>query len=567
MTETSDAVPTTAGGADDPGILGPGHHLLDGVTGFPDDVARRYVERGWWTDEVLGDLVHRIADRAPDAIALVGPSVRMTYREAAAAIDGLTADLAALGVGVDDRVVVHMPSAPSFVLALMALWRRGALPVFSLPGHGSREVAGFVSGSGARLVLSGRSATPGADHVGVARAAIDEARRVHGVDGELRVAVVDPGGRLEEAPDRTGAVEPYRPHPRDIAFLQLSGGTTGTSKLIPRSHADYLYSVRGSNEICAVDAGTVMLVALPAAHNFPMSSTGILGVLLAGGTCVFPGDPSPANAFALVEAEGVTTTGLVPSMLLSWLGSTALDPERLGSLRTVLVGGAPLDAGTAARVRTELGCRLQQVFGMAEGLVCYTRLDDPDDVNERTQGLPISADDEVRIVDDAGRPVPPGETGHLLTRGPYTIRGYYRPDARARSSFDDDGFYRSGDLVSWDPSGNIRVRGRATETVNRAGEKILPAEVEGQLREHPAVADAAVFGVPDEVLGERLEARVVAVDPAAPPRAVELRRHLKERGLARFKVPDRIEVVAELPRTAVGKTAGRRLREPGDDRR
>ena len=166
----------------------------------------------------------------------------------------------------------------------------------------------------------------------------------------------------------------------------------------------------------------------------------------------------------------------------------------------LLVGGAKFLPEAARRVRTELDCTLQQVFGMAEGLVNYTRLDDPETLIVETQGRPISPDDEVLIVDDAGVPVADGQPGDLLTRGPYTIRAYHN-DAEANArSFTEDGFYRTGDVVRRTPEGYLVVMGRATDHINRAGEKISAEEVEDHLLAHPAVFDAAVVSVPDGYL-------------------------------------------------------------------
>lgn len=223
-----------------------------------------------------------------------------------------------------------------------------------------------------------------------------------------------------------------------VAFLQLSGGTTGVAKLIPRTHADYLYSVRASAEICGLDATTRALVVLPAAHNFPMSSPGILGVLHTGGAVVLARDPSPRTAFRLIAEHGVTDAALVPPLAQAWISAAQRRRPDLSTLRTVQVGGARLADSVAPAIRAVLGARLQQVFGMAEGLVNYTRADDPDELVTTTQGTPISADDELRIVDAEDRDVAEGAEGRLLVRGPYTIRGYYASPRADADSFTAD---------------------------------------------------------------------------------------------------------------------------------
>ncbi len=289
----------------------------------------------------------------------------------------------------------------------------------------------------------------------------------------------------------------------DTAFFQISGGSTGLSKLIPRTHDDYIYTLRESARICGMDETSVYLCALPMAHNFPMSSPGFLSALYVGGRVVLAPAPTPAVCFELIAAEKVTDTALVPPLLLLWLEAAASATPDISSLKLIQVGGAKLIPEVARRVTPTLGATLQQVFGMAEGLVNYTRIDDDAETIIQTQGRPISPDDEIRIVDDHDQPVPAGEAGNLLTRGPYTIRGYFNNPAANERSFTHDGFYRTGDIVRRTESGHLVVQGRAGDHINRAGEKISAEEIENHLMAHPQVYDAAVVSVPDDYLGER----------------------------------------------------------------
>jgi 2,3-dihydroxybenzoate-AMP ligase len=222
------------------------------------------------------------------------------------------------------------------------------------------------------------------------------------------------------------------------------------------------------------------------------------------------------------------------------------------------VGGAKFMPEAARRVRPELGCTLQQVFGMAEGLVNYTRLDDPEDVIVNTQGRPISPDDEILIVDDRGAPVAEGEPGNLLTRGPYTIRAYHDDPAANARAFTDDGYYRTGDVVARTAEGNLVVRGRASDHINRAGEKISAEEVEDHLLARDDVFDAAVVSLPDPFLGERICAFIVPEGDAPP--AAEIKRWMRARDIAAFKVPDQIVFVEGFATTAVGKISRKELR-------
>lgn len=252
-----------------------------------------------------------------------------------------------------------------------------------------------------------------------------------------------------------------------------------------------------------MDQHSVYLAALPTAHNYPLSSPGVLGTLYAGGRVVLSPTPSPDDCFPLIEKERVTITALVPPLAMVWMDASGSRSDDLSSLQVLQVGGAKFSAEAARRVKSAFGCTLQQVFGMAEGLVNYTRLDDPEEIIVNTQGRPMSPFDEVRVLDDDGRDVAPGEAGHLFTRGPYTIRGYYKAPEHNERSFTADGFYQTGDIVKLTADGYIIVEGRAKDQINRGGEKIAAEEVENHLLAHPAVHDAAMVSMPDDFLGER----------------------------------------------------------------
>lgn len=248
----------------------------------------------------------------------------------------------------------------------------------------------------------------------------------------------------------------------------------------------------------------------------------------------------------------------MPPLALLWMQATPKTRHDLASLKVLQVGGAKFIPEAAARVRPTLGCALQQVFGMAEGLVNDTRLDEPEEIVTATQGRPINPDDEILILDDAGNPVPVGEPGQLLTRGPYTIRAYHDDPAANARSFTEDGFYRTGDIVRRLPGGHLSVQGRAGDHINRAGEKISAEEIEDHLLAHPAVFDAAVVSLPGLFLGERSCAFVVPQGDR--PKSAALRAFVRSRGLAEFKVPDEVIFVTGFATTALGKVSRNQLR-------
>lgn len=526
---------------------------------WPEEFARRYREAGYWKNETFSAFLRRSAERWPDNIAVVGAGERWTYAGLLQRAEKIAAGLLAAGLKPGARVVVQLPNIPQFLSVIFGVFRAGMIPVYALPAHRLTEVSHFATKSEASAYIC-TNRHDGFDYTGLAlelQQVVPHVTHVFmvGIEagnekaaGFIEVNTLD--GDLSTLPDDVS--------PSDVAFLQISGGSTGLSKLIPRTHDDYLYSVRASAEICGLNEHSVFLAALPIAHNFPMSSPGFLGALYAGSRIVLSPSPNPEVAFRLIAEEKVTITSLVPPLALLWMQSAEGRQEELKTLQILQVGGAKFMPEAAKRVRSTLGCQLQQVFGMAEGLVNYTRLDDPEHLIVETQGRPISPDDEVLIVDEQGNPVAEGEPGYLLTRGPYTIRAYHNEEAVNRRSFTDDGYYRTGDIVKRTPEGYLVVQGRANDHINRAGEKVSAEEIEDHLLAHPQVFDVAVVSVPDEYLGERSCAFVVP--KGEKPRSADLKSWMRKRQVADFKIPDQIVFVDSLQTTAVGKISRKELR-------
>lgn len=539
-----------------PAHLGP--LVLDGFVPYPEDVAARYREEGHWIDKTLSELLFDTVERRPGQTAIIAGHAHISYAELGERILRLAAGLQHLGIGRGDRVVVQLPNVPDFVAFVFALFEIGAIPVFALPAHARNEIEYFVQFAEARAYITVES------HDGIDLAALAAELKESSRTLEHTIVLARGGGGA--AVDRLLAHDPL-PHerrclPQDVALLQLSGGTTGRPKLIPHTHETYVHSVRESVPICHVTDATVQLVVLPISHSYAMRSPGFLSVFSAGGTIVLAPNGSPDATFPLIQQHGVTEASLVPPIALAWLNSSLKDQYDLTSLRIVHVGGAKLSAEAARRVDAELGVTLQQGFGMAEGLVNYVELDDDLETRITCQGHPASPADEIRVVDEVEREVPPGAPGHLLTRGPSTIRGYYRAPEQNARAFTDDGFYRTGDIVVRDERGYLTVVGRLKDQINRGGEKVAPEEVENLILGHGGVHNVSVIGIPDEVLGERVKAYVIpreGADRAALNQA-GIRRFLRERGLAAYKQPDVVEVVDEFPSTAVGKVSKRAQR-------
>ncbi|MBC6973016.1 (2,3-dihydroxybenzoyl)adenylate synthase [Bacillus sp. Xin] len=527
--------------------------MLTGCREWPKEFANRYREKGCWRGETFGEMLRERAMRHGDQIAVTSGENHLSYSELDKRVDRLAAGFLNLGIKQTDRVVLQLPNIAEFFEVCFALFRIGALPVFALPSHRSSEISYFCEFAEATAyIISDKQL--GFDYRKLAREIKDKVPTLQHVivvgEAEEFVGICDLYMNPVNLPEVKSS---------DVAFLQLSGGTTGLSKLIPRTHDDYIYSLRVSAEICKLDQGSVYLAVLPVAHNYPLSSPGTFGTLYAGGRIVLASGGSPDEAFALIEKERVTITALVPPLAMIWLDAIALRNNDLSSLQVLQVGGAKFSAEVAKRIRPAFGCTLQQVFGMAEGLVNYTRLDDPEEIIIHTQGRPMSEFDEVRVVDKDDNDVEPGQVGSLLTRGPYTIRGYYKAEEHNAKSFTSDGFYRTGDLVKINGQGYLVVEGRDKDQINRGGEKVAAEEVENHLLAHAEVHDVAIVSMPDDYLGERTCAFVIARGQA--PTVGELKMFLRNRGIAAYKIPDRIEFIESFPQTGVGKVSKKELRK------
>ena len=346
--------------------------------------------------------------------------------------------------------------------------------------------------------------------------------------------------------------------PDDVAVFQLSGGTTGVPKVIPRLHAEYWYNATAYARAWNWDETSRVAHLIPIIHN-----AGIICALHAAhsvGGCLVLATPDLDQALPLMAKAG-TTDVLVGHGHYGVIDHPAFR-DVVPTLRTVVLSGAKVSPELFGRCE-DLGLWTGQLFGMGEGLCCVTFPGAPRRARNETVGTPLSPLDEIRILEPGSEtPVPDGDVGELCARGPYTLRGYFdAPEHNARA-FTTDGFYRTGDLarlVAIDGIRYVSIEGRIKDVINRGGEKVNAEEVELLLLRHPAIAAAAVVAMPDPRLGERACAYLVA--RTAPLTLPEVRAHLEALGVAKFKWPERLEWVDELPKTSVGKLDKKRLRE------
>ena len=530
---------------------------LDGVVPFPPDFVARYRAKGYWEDRSLAGVFQDAFATFAGRTALIAGSEHITYRELAGRVERLASHFLELGLRPLDRVVVQLPNVPEFVSVYFALQRVGAIPVMALPPHRYREIKYYVELTEAvAYVIPDRAGD--FDFVELARRITSECRSLLHVDvaGEAPPGMVSLATCLStESRVPASALGDVTIDSMDPAVLQLSGGTTGVPKLIPRLHNDYVYNSKTAATMVDVRPGDALLVVLPIAHNLPLACPGIQGFFLRGARAVLSSSVRAQDVFSLIERERVTHLAVVPALLIRWINDPAISRYDLSSVRVIQSGGQRLQPEVKRLCEARIpSATVQENFGMAEGMLTFVRLDDPYDVRLETVGRPMCPDDEVKLVDDEGREVPDGEVGELAVRGPYTLRGYYRAPEHNARVFTPDGFYLSGDLMRRHPSGNFVVEGRKKDLINRGGEKISAEEIESLILSHPAVQNVACVPMPDPILGERTCAFVV---PRRGQRVTlpEIVEHLTEAGIAKFKLPERLELIDELPLSAFGKVS------------
>lgn len=537
--------------------------MLDGVVRFPLDFAARYRAKGYWEDRSIADTFGEAFAKYADQVAIIDRGQQVTYAQLSERATRLALNLLDRGLKPLDRIVMQLPNVVEFVYLYFALQKIGCIPIMALPTHRFREMSQFVELSGA-----------------VACATIDKSkdfdyrdlvRKIRAGSKTLRVGIVlgeAPAGffsltELIERPSQRSKEElkTINIDPEDPALFQLSGGTTGVPKLIPRTHNDYVYNSKMASAVTGVGPNKILLDVLPLPHNLPLACPGLQGYLLNGGKVVLANTTRSEDIFSLIERHQVTHVAVVPALLIRLISEPSIKKFDLSSLQIIQSGGQRLQPEVRRRTKELIpSVTVQENFGMAEGMLMFVRLDDSEEVRMETVGRPISPDDEVRLVDDDDNEVAPGEAGELLARGPYTLRGYFGVPEYNAKAFTTDGFYRSGDLMRRHPSGNYMVEGRKKDLINRGGEKISAEEIENLILMHPAVQNVACVPMPDPVLGERMCACVI-LRSGAELRLEELVAFLMKEEIAKHKLPERLEILPDFPLSPLGKVSKKDLTE------
>ncbi len=538
--------------------------MIDGFTPVPPDFAQRYRDKGYWLDQPLGAYFRDRCEQYAEREAVVAGEIRLTYAALGARIDRMARHLLGLGFRPLDRVVLQMPNTAEFYDIYFGFQRIGVITLLALPPHRQYEIGHYVEFTGA-IGYAGQDRARDFSFVDMARdiqAATPSLKHILVLGDEVPEGCVSIPALIDSEPETpASALDELDLDPDEPAVFQLSGGTTGVPKIIPRTHNDYVLNAVGCSGANHMDTETRLLVCLPMAHNFPLASPGLQGVLVHGGAAVITPSPHPKDVLPAIERERVTHLELVPAALIRVLHDEDFDKYDVSSMRLVTTGGQRLQPEVAALAEQKFSnATVQEVFGMAEGLVMLNDVNDPPEVRFEVIGPVWCEDDEIRLIDDEGREVADGEVGEMACRGPYTLRGYYKLDDHNARVFTEDGFFLTGDQMRLHSPGRYVVEGRKKDLINRGGEKISAEEVENLMLAHEAVRNVACVPMPDPVLGERTCAYVIPA-PGATPTLEDLAGFLLDQGIAKFKLPERLELVDAFPLSPFGKVSKKDLVE------
>ncbi|WP_427306532.1 AMP-binding protein [Cupriavidus sp. H39] len=536
--------------------------LLEGVRYPDEDRLRRYVAEGVLTRETLAGAFKASFRRHAGRLALAGPEGELTYSDLDEQTDRLGAALLALGMKPLDRAVFQCGNCNELLLTFFACLKAGIIPLCSLQAFRKLEIGYLGQLCEARLHLV-QGDDPRFDDVAFAQEMQDEVPSLAYIlqaRGERRGKAVLLADLIRDMPleQARARLAEVSHDPFQVAVFQLSGGTTGVPKIIPRFQSEYLYNMRAVAACNGYTQDDVLFFPTPYMHNLNMGC--FFGpFLLSGATVTVTPDIGEENLQRLVRDYRPTWFGVAGPILTRIAPELAKADAAERARRNFI---APKNAAGLTRLT---GSPTHHIFGMTEGVIMFARRDDPQEIRDTSIGSPVSAWDEVKIVHPGTEaPVADGEAGEALFRGPYTIRGYYKSEQEDATRFTADGFYRSGDLMSSRVVNGKRYYffcGRIKDVVDRGGEKINAEELENVINLHPAVLACAVVGMPDRVYGERVCAFVVPKPPATSLTLPQLTDYLQQAGLAKFKWPERLEVIREFPLTASGKLSKALLRQ------
>jgi 2,3-dihydroxybenzoate-AMP ligase/mycobactin salicyl-AMP ligase len=544
--------------------------VLNGATPFPKDFINQYCKKRWWLGIPLGDMLDRSCDLYHHKEALVAAGARLTYEQLREMTDRAAIAFLELGITKLDRVLLQIPNWAEFVYAYYGLHKIGAIPVMCIPRFSQREMEHFCEITEAKAWV-----------VPLQYEKIDYLPIIEALESRpfflKHILVITSSGQkgsplaermlsfselLEKVDLKrypTDYLQSFRPDPDEICHLMPTGGSTGLPKLVPRTHNDFFCNFDYRAKAWERSPHDITLIATPITHNMAIEVS-MNPTFLNGGKVVMISSTRPKEILEAVEKERVTTMILAVAQVQQIIDFPEMDQYDVSSLQVIAAGGSHMPPELIRKVYDKLKCKFFNVFGMSEGPCTQTRYEDPDEVVFQTVGWPVCPYDKFKVIDSDGNELPHGKEGELVVRGPCIFRGYYKAEVENQAAFTIDGFFRTGDIAKFDPEGRLIITGRKKDIIIRGGENISAKEVEELISSHPKVVQAAAVGMPDPILGERVCA-FIKLKKDMTVSFEEMISFLKEKKTSVLYLPERIEIIEEIPLTNVGKVDKKRLRE------
>jgi len=538
--------------------------LLDGFTPYKKEDSERYNRLRWWAGLTIGDILDKAADIYPEKEALVDSRSRLTYSRLREKSNRLAIGLIELGIQSQDRVLVHLPNWNEFLYTYFAVQKIGAIPVLLIDRYRQYEINHLCKLTKAKawvvpeqfgkidyipIIEEVRNKNPDLKHVILVRG-----------EGHESFSNIEKWIENVALNDKNIAMlASRRPDPMSVAHMGPTGGTTGLPKVVPRTHNDYLcrseYVARGWE----LGYDDILLAVAPVGHDLTIS-IGMLPTIFTFGKIVLLDSVEPDDIAATIEKEQITTLAWTPALAYRLVYYEGLTNYDTGSLKKMYCGGGASSREMIKDVKEKLGCTFINAYGATEGMNVQTRLDYDIEKIHKTVGKPTCPYDTYKIVDDHGQELPPNTSGQLLVKGPGIFTGYYNSPEENENAFDENGFFKTGDLAMIDDSGDIFLTGRIREIIKRGGESISTTEIENLIVTHPHVAAVAVVGMPDPEMGEKACAYIQTIE-GLKLNFEEIISYLKSKNASVLQLPERVEFIETLPLTKAGKLDKRRLEE------
>ncbi len=521
------------------------------VIRYTDEMAEEFKNAGYWTDETFYDYWSLNAKKFPNREALVDSKYRITWGEAKELIDSIATHFIESGLEKDDRIIIQTPNTAYGMLARIAAERAGLISLTVYPYMRERELDYMIERTQAKAVVIPHIYRKH-NYVDMFHSLNEKYKTIKyfylleedisNLSGENFFSIMEIAKAKKNLSEEEFKKRRFNPF-TDVALLTSTTGTTGIPKLVEWPIAPRMCTSKGRIELWFLTKNDTVAAIAP--HAGGAAGTLVyFAAPIAGAKIVLLEEFTPEGALELMEKEKVTAIGVVPTHLVRMLEKD-VEKYNLDNLRFIRSAGGYLPPDVAQEAEERMGGVITSDLGTQDvGSICGCKVSDPPKYRRRTVGKPLPGN-VIKILDDDGNEVPEGEVGALWFRGPHSPAGYFRDLEATMKVFNEDGWTTTGDLVKWE-KGFLWIMGRKKDMIIRGGQNIYPAEIEGLLNEHPAIVNVAIVAMPDKELGEKCCAYVI-VKEGYTFTFEEMKDYLLEKKLAKFKLPERLEIVKEFP--------------------